>query len=118
MVSGRICSNWQVLAKRRRTMMEAHCRVGPRKARQIHPVRRLIAVIKLRRLDGSEFMVNAFLVETVEATPDTVVTLTTGRKFVVREPVPVVMAEALEFYRAVLGAGRIITPIAKEGENA
>lgn len=46
-------------------------------------------------------MVNAELVETVEATPDTVVTLTTGRKFLVEESVEEVVSRILEYRRAI-----------------
>lgn len=42
-------------------------------------------MITLTRLDGSTFYLNSDLIETIESTPDTVVTLTTGKKFVVRE---------------------------------
>jgi flagellar protein FlbD len=42
-------------------------------------------VITLTRLDGSTFWLNPDLIEMVEATPDTVITLTTGKKLVVRE---------------------------------
>lgn len=59
-------------------------------------------MVRLHRLDGKEFVVNVDLIETVEATPDTVISLTTGRKYVVRESVDEVVARALEFYRARL----------------
>lgn len=42
-------------------------------------------MIDLTRLNGSVITVNAELIEVVEETPDTVVTLTTGRKFIVKE---------------------------------
>ncbi len=42
-------------------------------------------MIELTRLNDTQIMVNAELIETVEETPDTVVTLTTGRKLVVKE---------------------------------
>lgn len=42
-------------------------------------------MIELTRLNDTQIMINAELIETVEETPDTVITLTTGRKFVVRE---------------------------------
>jgi flagellar protein FlbD len=44
-------------------------------------------VILLTRLDGKELVVNADHVLTVEATPDTVLQLTTGVHLMVREPV-------------------------------
>lgn len=42
-------------------------------------------MIGLTRLNGRPIVVNAELIETVEATPDTVVALTSGKKFVVLE---------------------------------
>ena len=42
-------------------------------------------VISVTRLDGSEFVINADLIETVEATPDTVITFAHDKKVVVRE---------------------------------
>ena len=56
-------------------------------------------MIRLHRLDGKEFVVNADLIETVEATPDTVLSLTTGRKLVVRESVEEVIEKVLHFNR-------------------
>jgi flagellar protein FlbD len=44
-------------------------------------------MIKVSRLDGRSFVINAELIEVVEANPDTVLSLTTGHKFVVRESV-------------------------------
>lgn len=42
-------------------------------------------MIELTKLSGRTFTVNAELIETVEETPDTVISLTTGRKFIVKE---------------------------------
>jgi len=42
-------------------------------------------MITVTRLNGSRVTINALLIETVEETPDTVVTLTTGKKMVVKE---------------------------------
>lgn len=42
-------------------------------------------MIELTRLNGTIFMINSDLIEMVEETPDTVVSLTTGRKLVVKE---------------------------------
>jgi flagellar protein FlbD len=42
-------------------------------------------VISVTRLDGSEFVINADLIETVEATPDTVITFAKDKRVVVRE---------------------------------
>jgi len=42
-------------------------------------------VIQMTRLDGSIVTVNADLIETVEERPNTIVTLTTEKRFVVQE---------------------------------
>lgn len=42
-------------------------------------------MIELTRLNNSQIMINCELIETVEENPDTVITLTTGKKFVVKE---------------------------------
>jgi len=59
-------------------------------------------MIRVTRLNGSEFVLNSDLIESVEATPDTVVTLTSGRKLIVREPVDEVIARVVEFRRRSL----------------
>lgn len=42
-------------------------------------------MIKVRRLNEKEFVVNSELILYIEETPDTVITLTTGQKVVVTE---------------------------------
>lgn len=42
-------------------------------------------LIELTRLNGTKFTINAEIIEMVEETPDTVVTTTTGHKFIVKE---------------------------------
>lgn len=59
-------------------------------------------MIKLTRLDGREVVINSDLVVTVEATPDTVVTLTTGDRIMVKENVEDVIERAVAFRHRVL----------------
>ncbi len=42
-------------------------------------------MIKLSKLNNQEFAINSDLIETIEQTPDTVITMTTGNKYVVKE---------------------------------
>lgn len=42
-------------------------------------------MIEITKLNGDKIMINADLIEIVEETPDTVITLTTGRKIIVKE---------------------------------
>lgn len=61
-------------------------------------------VIELHRLHGNgTIVVNADLVETVEATPDTVITMVTKRRFVVEDSVADVIDRVVA-YRARIGA--------------
>lgn len=54
-------------------------------------------MITLTHLKGEKIVLNAELIESLEATPDTVITLTTGKKIVVRESVAEV-AKRVENY--------------------
>ncbi|TIC83528.1 flagellar protein FlbD [Nocardioides sp. GY 10113] len=56
-------------------------------------------MISLTRLSGTSFLLNADLIERVDSTPDTVVTLVDGTKYVVSEGPDVVLAEVVD-YRA------------------
>ncbi|MCC5813571.1 MAG: flagellar FlbD family protein [Leptospira sp.] len=59
-------------------------------------------MIVVHRLKGEEFVINANLIETIEASPDTVITLTTERKFIVREKLPEVLEMVKNYHREVL----------------
>ena len=58
-------------------------------------------MIRLTRLDGQEFVVNAELIRFVESRPDTYVTLTTNDRFIVRESVEEVVKRSIAYSRAV-----------------
>ena len=61
-------------------------------------------MIQLTRLNGHSMAVNSDLIKFVEQAPDTVITLITGEKVVVKESTIDVMARILEFRRAVQAA--------------
>lgn len=42
-------------------------------------------IIEVTKLNGSKILINSDLIETVEETPDTVLSLTTGKKLLVKE---------------------------------
>lgn len=58
-------------------------------------------MIRVTRLDHSEMVLNAELIETVEATPDTVISLVNGKKLVVSEGVEEIIRRVLEYRRYV-----------------
>lgn len=69
------------------------------------PPERHAAVIELSRLNGHPIVVNAELVKFVEQNPDTVITLVTGDKLVVREPSHEVMKRILDYRWRLLHSG-------------
>jgi flagellar protein FlbD len=59
-------------------------------------------LIQLTRLNHVPLIVNADLIEHVEVTPDTVVALTTGQKFLVLESADEVVERVIQFRRTIL----------------
>jgi flagellar protein FlbD len=59
-------------------------------------------MIKLTRLNHVPLIVNADLIEHVEVTPDTVVALTTGQKFMVLESAEEVVEKVIQYRKALL----------------
>ena len=57
-------------------------------------------MIKLTRLGGEPFVLNAELIVYVEARPDTFVTLTTGERVVVAETMEEVMNRAVAYQQS------------------
>ncbi len=57
-------------------------------------------MIKLTRLGGEAFILNAELIRYVEVRPDTFVTLTTGERIVVQESMDEVMRRAVEYQQS------------------
>lgn len=60
-------------------------------------------MIQLTRLNYVPLIVNSDLIEHVEVTPDTVIALTTGQKFLVRESAEEVIEKVIQFRRAIIG---------------
>jgi flagellar protein FlbD len=58
-------------------------------------------MIKVTRLNGKEFVVNAELIQYVEATPDTVITLVNHEKLVVKESIDEVVKRVVEYGRSL-----------------
>ncbi len=58
-------------------------------------------MIRVTRLDGSELTINCELLESVERTPDTVISLYNNHKLVVREPVEEIVDRVLAYRRKV-----------------
>jgi len=54
-------------------------------------------MIKVTKLNGRELVVNADLIEFIESTPDTLISLTTGRKIMVLEGLDEVIRMAVSY---------------------
>ncbi|MBN2477105.1 MAG: flagellar FlbD family protein [Pirellulales bacterium] len=57
-------------------------------------------MIKLTRFGGEAFILNADLIRYIESRPDTFITLTTGERLVVAEPMDEVMRRAVAYQQA------------------
>lgn len=58
-------------------------------------------MIKVTKLNGELFYVNPFEIEFIEETPDTVVSLKSGKKVLVSEKAEIVIGRMVEFYRLI-----------------
>lgn len=58
-------------------------------------------MIAVTRINGTHLVVNSDLIETVEATPDTVITLTTGKKIIIAEDPDEVVRRVVAFRREI-----------------
>ena len=59
-------------------------------------------MIKVTKINGQEFYINSDLIEFIESTPDTIISLTTGKKIIVRETTVEVIEKIIEFKSKVL----------------
>ncbi len=67
-------------------------------------------MIQLTRLNHVPLVLNSDLIEHIEVTPDTVVTLTTRQKFVVLESAEEVLDRIIQFRRSII-AGATECPL-------
>jgi len=58
-------------------------------------------MIRVTTLSGKEIVINAELIEEVESMPETVITLTTGRKVLVRETLEEIMEKVIVYRKRI-----------------
>ena len=63
-------------------------------------------MIRLTKLNKTPFVINCELIKFIENAPDTVITLTTGDKVVVRESMEEVIDKVAEFRRSLMATAR------------
>ncbi|MDI6792370.1 MAG: flagellar FlbD family protein [bacterium] len=59
-------------------------------------------MVKVTRFNGSQFYISAHQLETLEATPDTVITLLSGRKYIVVESIDEIIDRIVEYRRRLV----------------
>lgn len=57
-------------------------------------------MINVTRLDNSELVINSDLIEILEAIPETIIHLTTGKKIMVKETVDEIIERVIAFKRS------------------
>jgi flagellar protein FlbD len=70
-------------------------------------------MVRLTRLNNAPMVLNSDLIEHIDVTPDTVITLTTGQILRVRETADEVVERIVDFQRRILEHG---TPPVRESE--
>ncbi len=58
-------------------------------------------MIKVSKLNNQQFTINSDLIETIEETPDTVITMTTGNKYVVIEKQDEIIKSIIDYKQAI-----------------
>lgn len=72
-------------------------------------------MVTLTRLNGKAVTINALLIETIEETPDTLITLSTGKKFMVLEKLPVVISLVQNYLKSIAAIKAVVKCIEQEG---
>ncbi len=62
-------------------------------------------MILLTKLDGHTLAVNEGLIVFAESTPDTIITMASGQRLLVKEPLAEVMEKVAAFRRSIVAAG-------------
>ena len=58
-------------------------------------------MINVTKLNGKSFYINAIYIETVESHPDTIISLTNGKKYIVAESEEEIVQSMIHFYRSI-----------------
>ena len=58
-------------------------------------------MIKVSKLNKEDFYINPGLIEKIDVTPDTVITLLNGKKYVISNEIQEILDEISEYYKVV-----------------
>jgi flagellar protein FlbD len=68
-------------------------------------------LIVVQRFDGKKIVINGDLIEMIETTPDTIITMTTGKKITVKDTVEDIIGKVKTYKK------EINLPLIKNNEN-
>ena len=58
-------------------------------------------MIKVQKINKKDLIINAELIEFVETTPDTIISMTTGKKIIVRDTPEELIKKVIEYRREI-----------------
>ncbi len=58
-------------------------------------------MIKVKKINGRDLIINAELIEFVEKTPDTIISMTTGKKIIVKDTTEELIKKVIEYRREI-----------------
>ena len=58
-------------------------------------------MIAVTRMNGTQFYINATMIELIESTPDTVLTLSSGRKYVIKDSASEIYDRITQYYQKI-----------------
>lgn len=64
-------------------------------------------MIKLTRINGQEILVNVDLIEVIEHHTDTVISLTTGNKIIVKDSLDEISKKIIEFKSCIMSSKNV-----------
>jgi flagellar protein FlbD len=74
-------------------------------------------MIKVTKLNHSALILNSDLIEHIEITPDTVITLTSGQKFMVLESAQEIVEEVIAFRKSLFSSRCDSEPLKGESSS-
>ncbi len=64
-------------------------------------------MIRVTRLNGTSFVLNCELIESIESTPDTVLTTINGKKLIVLETIEEIVEKVIQYKGRILLVGKL-----------
>ncbi len=70
-------------------------------------------MISLTRLNSKNFILNAELIETIEETPDCIITTLNGKKFIVTETLEEVVEKVIQYKKKIFSGRNLLEKVSK-----